>query len=90
MIISDVKGQDVTARGSSVSEVIEVVRDWLRNELDPRIVIIPSGENISNRYLDFQTALPSICAKLKWNPKKLPFTDFSFAIATWIEANPIA
>jgi len=87
--ISDVKGQDVTARGNTVPEVIEVVRDWLRNELDPRIVIIPSGENISNRYLDFQMALPSICTKLKWNPNKLKFADFSFAVATWIEANPI-
>jgi hypothetical protein len=88
--ISDIKGQDITARGNSVAEVIEVVRDWLRNELDPRIVIIPSGDNISSRYLDFQTTLPSICAKLKWNPSKLKFADFSFAVATWIEANPIA
>ena len=87
--ISDVKGQDITARGSSVLDLINVVRDWLRNELDPRVVIIPSGDNIFNRYSDFQLALPSICAGLKWNPKKLPFGDFSFAIATWIEANPI-
>jgi hypothetical protein len=87
--ISDIKGQDVTARGITVPEVIGVVRDWLRNELDPRIVIIPSGENISIRYSAFQIELPSICAKLKWNPKTLKFPDFSFAIATWIEANPI-
>lgn len=52
--ISDIKGQDITARGNSVPEVIEVVRDWLRNELDPRIVIVPSGEHISKRYSDFQ------------------------------------
>jgi hypothetical protein len=87
--ISDVKGQDVTARGRTVQEVIEVVRDWLRNELDPRIVIIPGGENIHIRYTAFQKALPSICTKLKWNPKKLKFPDFSFAVATWIKANPI-
>lgn len=87
--ISDVKGQDISARGTSVPEVIEVVRDWLRNELDPRIVIIPSGEKISDRYSDFQSALSSICAKLKWDPKKLKFADFSFAVATWVEENPI-
>lgn len=87
--ISDVKGQDITARGSSVPELIGVVRDWLRNELDPRVVLIPSGENISIRYSAFQIALPSICAKLKWDLKKLQFPDFSFAIATWIEENPI-
>lgn len=51
--ISDVKGQDIIARGSSVAEVIEVVRDWLRNELDPRTVIIPSGESIYVRYTAF-------------------------------------
>lgn len=88
--ISDVKGQDITARGNTVLEVIEVVRDWLRNELDPRVVIIPSGENIHKRYLDFQLALPTICARLRWNPNNLKFADFSFAVATWIEANPIA
>jgi hypothetical protein len=87
--ISDVKGQDITARGKTVQKIIEVVRDWLRNELDPRIVIIPSGENIFARYSAFQIALPSICTKLRWNPKKLKFPDFSFAIATWIKANPI-
>jgi hypothetical protein len=74
--ISDVKGQDVTARGRTVLEVIEVVRDWLRNELDPRIVIIPSGANIHNRYTAFQKALPSICTKLKWNPKKTEIPRF--------------
>lgn len=88
--ISDVKGQDITARGTSVPEVIEAVRDWLRNELDPRVVIIPSGEHISRRYADFQIALPRICEKLKWNPDKLNFADFSFAVAAWIEENPIA
>ena len=88
--ISDGKGQDIIARGNTVPEVIDVVRDWLRNELDPRVVIIPSGENIYNRYLDFQLALPTICARLRWNANNLKFVDFSFAVATWVEANPIA
>lgn len=87
--ISDIKGQDIYAHGGSVEKVIEIVRNWLRNELDPRVVIIPSGENIYHRYLALQKALPSICAKLKWNVKKLPFSDFSFAVATWIIENPI-
>lgn len=87
--ISDVKGQDIVARGRTVPEVIGVVRDWLRYELDPRVVIIPDGENINRRYTAFQGELPAICAKLKWNPKKLKFADFSFAVASWIEANPI-
>ena len=52
--ISDIKGQDIFAHEGSVKKVIEVVRDWLRNELDPRVVIIPAGEKIHQRYLDFQ------------------------------------
>lgn len=87
--ISDIKGQDVFAHEGKVDKVIEVVRDWLRNELDPRAVIIPSGKEINRRYLQFQKALPSICDKLTWNPDKLPFADFSFAVATWISENPL-
>ena len=87
--ISDIKGQDIYGHNDSQEKVIDIVRDWLRNELDPRKVIIPSGENIYLRYLAFQKALPSICSKLKWNVKKLPFGDFSFAVATWIIENPI-
>jgi len=87
--ISDIKGQDIYAHGGSAERAIDVVRDWLRNELDPRVVIIPSGKNIHDRYQDFQKALPSLCAKLSWNVKKLPFADFSWSVALWIEENPI-
>jgi len=87
--ISDIKGQDIFAHGGKVSKVIDVVRNWLRNELDPRVVIIPSGEIIFRRYLRFRRALPRICGKLSWNPVKLPFADFSFAVATWISENPL-
>ena len=87
--ISDIAGQDIYAHGGDEKRVINTVRNWLRLELDPRVVIIPSGDKIFKRYGDFQRALPSICAKLKWNPKQLPFKDFSFAVATWVNNNPL-
>lgn len=87
--ISDISGQDIYSHGGDVRQVVNVVRDWLRPELDPRIVIIPSGAKIYQRYQDFQKALPALCVKLNWNPKQLPFADFSFAVATWISANPL-
>lgn len=87
--ISDISGQDISAHGGSQQRVIEIVRDWLRLELDPRIVIIPSGAKIFQRYKAFQRALPAVCSSLNWNPKNLPFTDFSFAIAFWINGNPL-
>ena len=87
--ISDISGQDISAHGGNEKNVIRIVRDWLSPELDPRIFIVPGGDTIFKRYQAFQMALPALCKKLSWKPKELPFSDFSFAIATWIKLNPI-
>ncbi|MGA9995775.1 MAG: hypothetical protein WBP93_10185 [Pyrinomonadaceae bacterium] len=85
--ISDIAGQDIYAHNGDEQQVIDVVREWLRPELDSRTIIIPSGDEIYKRYQAFQSALPSICAKRHWNPARLRFTDFSSAVAEWIDAN---
>jgi hypothetical protein len=87
--ISDIAGQDIAAHGSNEQQGIEAVREWLRSELDPRKVLIPSGDEIYQRYQDFQQDLPLICAKRRWNPARLRFPDFSSAVAAWISANPL-
>jgi hypothetical protein len=87
--ISDIKGQDIKAHFSKEQTVIEVIRDWLSNELDRKVALIPSGDNIFQRYQSFQRELPEICKKVRWNPNKLPYPDFSYAVASWIEENPI-
>ena len=87
--ISDISGQDVYAHEGSDKKVISIVRNWLRLELDPRITIVPGGDKIFRRYQVFQAALPALCDKLNWNPQDLPFADFSYAVATWINENPI-
>jgi hypothetical protein len=87
--ISDIKGQDIKAHFSKEQTVIEVIRDWLSNELDPGFIIIPSGDNIYKRHQSFQQALPTICKSLKWNPSRLPYPDFSYVVATWTKVNPI-
>lgn len=87
--ISDIAGQDVYAHGGQERQIINVVREWLRLELDPRKVIIPSGARIMQRFQTFQKSLPSICAKLQWDPKRLGFGDYAHAVATWIRANPL-
>ena len=66
------------------NEVIRAVRNWLRLEVDPRLVITPSGRVIHQRYIRFQATLPSICTKLAWDIDDLPFSDFSWAVADWI------
>jgi hypothetical protein len=87
--ISDISGQDIQAHNGEERKVIEIVRDWLRLELDPHTVIIPSGARLYRRYQEFHHALPAICAKLNWEAESLPFADFSFAVATWINVNPL-
>ncbi len=87
--ISDIAGQDIEAHNSNEEEVINAVRNWLRLELDPKVVITPSGARIFERYGTFQATLPTICAKLNWDIANLPFSDFSWAIADWIANNPI-
>lgn len=87
--ISDIAGQDIEAHNSNEVEVINAVRNWLRLELDPKVVITPSGALIFERYATFRATLPTICAKLNWDIGNLPFSDFSWAVADWIINNPI-
>jgi hypothetical protein len=87
--ISDIAGQDIKAHRAEPAEVINVVRDWLRLELDPKLVITPGGPAIHDRYIRFHATLPSICTKLSWDIDDLPFSDFSWAVADWIDNNPL-
>jgi hypothetical protein len=87
--ISDIAGQDIHTHKGEERRVIDTVRNWLRLELDPRVVKVPGGGKIFQRYQDFQNALPALCDKLDWNPKQLPFADFSYAVAAWINQNSI-
>jgi hypothetical protein len=87
--ISDIAGQDIAHHSGRVRNVIDVVREWLRPELDPLVVIIPSGDAIWRRYQRFLRALPDICAVRHWNRARLSFLDYSAAAAAWITANPL-
>ncbi len=87
--ISDIAGQDIEEHGGEEENAITVVRNWLRPELDPKLVKTPSGPRIYGRYQAFQATLPSICVKLNWDMNNLPFVDFSWAVSDWISNNPI-
>lgn len=87
--ISDIAGQDIEGYEGHEKNVISVVRNWLRLELDPDLVITPGGSTIYRRYTTFQATLPTICAKLAWDIGDLPFSDFSWAVADWIANNPL-
>lgn len=87
--ISDIAGQDIDFHENNPERVINAVRNWLRLELDPKLVKTPSGGLILDRYQIFQSALPAICAPLNWDISNLPFSDFSWAANDWISRNPI-
>lgn len=87
--ISDIAGQDIEGHDGDEGEVITAVRNWLRLEVDPKLVITPSGKLIRERYGRFQATLPSICAKVGWDIDDLPFSDFSWAVYDWITNNPL-
>jgi hypothetical protein len=86
--VSDISGQDIKAHDNDFKFAINIVRDWLRNELDANVFIIPSGDEICQRYEQFKNTLPLLCKKLHWNAKALPYIDFSYVVATWISNHP--
>lgn len=87
--ISDIAGQDIEAHANSEVGAIKAVRNWLRLELDPKLVITPGAATIHKRYMAFHATLPTICTKLSWDIESLPFSDFSWAVADWIANNPL-
>lgn len=87
--ISDISGQDIFGHNGNDAEVIEIIRNWLRLEIDPRIFIVPGGARIFERYQAFLNHLPSYCAQYGYNPKNMQFVDFSLSVAEWLVANPI-
>jgi len=87
--ISDIAGQDVYAHGGTQRAVITEVREWLRPELDPRSVNIPSSPEVISRFRSFKRNLPEICNNLHLDFNDLRFLDYGHAVATWIRGNPI-
>lgn len=84
--ISDIAGQDIRDHKDSISNVIRVVRDWLRSHVG-RTRQIPGGEVIGHRYEEFSQELPRLCSPLGLNPADLTFPDYSHLIETWLEEN---
>jgi hypothetical protein len=87
--ISDIAGQDIEAHNGDIATVITRVRNWLRLEVDPKLVKTPSGLAIFRRYQSFRELLPAVCQELNWDARDLPFSDFSWAVYDWITKHPI-
>ena len=84
--ISDLSGQDIKAHGTEIARVIQNVRDFLATSSRRKL---PGAAYLTQRYTDFQTALPDICAQLTWTVDTLTFIDYVNCVTAWVEDNNI-
>lgn len=77
--MSDIAGYDPRPHSNKKQEVIQIVSDWLRGNLDkPEL---PNGKQIYDDYKNFEK---DFAEAKKHLPKKPSFPDFSHTIAKWI------
>lgn len=81
--ISDISGQDIHAHKGEPKRAIAEVRNWLANVSKTKG--LPGGAEIAARYARFIRDLPSVCKKLKRQPKDLTFADFSEMVEIWLK-----
>lgn len=84
--LSDIGGQDIHRHSNDPRTAVVRVRDWLRTEAEGTRT--PGGSAIFERYVEFRTELPKICAELRLDHHHLPFADFSYAIVRWLDRHP--
>jgi hypothetical protein len=81
---SDLSGFDPSAHGGDILQLIRVVRDWLRANLDLKEKI-PGGEYIFERYKLFLHHLPEICREEHLNPDSISYYDYISSLQGWLE-----
>jgi hypothetical protein len=82
---SDIAGQDISAHGNDVANVIKAVRNWL-NKLDRR-TLIPGGALMLTRFTEFLHDLPILCESLGETPDTLEYNDYTTFVSRWLRAN---
>lgn len=86
--ISDIAGQDIRAHNNCERTVIKCVRDWLHSE-SKGTAQLPGGAYIANRYAQFTTELPALCAKVRCSPDELIFIDYGNLASEWAATHPL-
>jgi hypothetical protein len=80
--LSDISGLDIQAHGGDAARVVRAVRNWLATIAAPQVV--PGGAVIHQRLVEFQHALPGICAALHLDPAELAFLELVTLMQTWV------
>ena len=86
IFISDIAGQDIQCHKNDDSEVIKVVRNWLRN-VSGRVTI-PGGKEILRRYRLFKMELSTLCEMMKLEIDEMVFNDYTHIVFQWLKRNP--
>src|SRR5271166_3893786 len=72
---SDLKGSDIEGHNGESSEIVRVVRDWLRtNQVEQEN--IPHGTHIFDRYKQFLEELSELCLPYHLDPNGLLFPEY--------------
>jgi hypothetical protein len=84
--ISDLAGHDVSAHNNRVSDLINVLRDWLAaapgiNEKR----ILPGGKQIYKLYVEFKKKLPKMCRRAGIQRLELTYGDYVHFVKAWLE-----
>jgi len=80
--LSDISGQDISAHSNRISEVVTIIRDWLRSATHARDM--PSGAIVLDQYRRFRRDLPKMCKLANLQMNQITFPDYSYIVAEWI------
>lgn len=86
-VMSDIAGQDIKAHAGDPEFAIKAVRIWL-NDATPRSTMIPSGDEVAQRYVAFRKELPTACDRLQLRIADLTFNDYVLQVQEWLKLNP--
>jgi hypothetical protein len=81
---SDLSGFDPAAHGGDILQLICVVRDWLRSNLEPNEKI-PGGEYIFARHKKFLAKLPGLCEQENLNLNSLHYIAYISLLQGWLQ-----
>jgi hypothetical protein len=81
--MSDIAGQDIRSHQGAEIHAIRLTRDWLSTSSGRNI---PGGAHIHRQYVRFNSALPSLCKRLKLKRSELTFNDYTNIVSSWLAA----
>ncbi len=83
--ISDISGQDIKSHNNDQRTIITCIRDWLNTASGRKT--IPGGNLIWERFQQYESALPAMCAVVNLELAEVTFNDNCNFTAEWLKEN---